>query len=186
MGIDHALSLPLEWFERHSVPRDWRAMLDEVATHWPADRPGVTVRSLRENNPRGGESVWRRVTDARAGAKSPFHFDVPGAVASATLAGLPFLRALAREHRETLHAWPFDGFTIPPNSHVLAEAYPAVLRAPDDDAPGRTPDQRDAHAIARWLREANGDGRLARALAPELTDEHRETARIEGWILGLT
>ena len=49
---------------------------------------------------------------------------------------------------------------------------------------GATGDQRDAYAVASWLRNADSDGRLALALTPELTDFERAVAGVEGWILG--
>jgi hypothetical protein len=55
------------------------------------------------------------VTEVRAGAKSVFHFDVPGSVAKSTHAGLPWLRYI-RLHVPTVHFWPFDGWGCPDGS----------------------------------------------------------------------
>lgn len=41
----------------------------------------------------------------------------------------------------------------------------------------------DAHIIARTLCNADVDGRLERWLAPEIPDEVRAVAEVEGWIL---
>ena len=46
---------------------------------------------------------------------------------------------------------------------------------------GRTPDQQDAYATAKWLRRADSDGSLGRFLSPELEPHERKTAEIEGW-----
>ena len=48
-----------------------------------------------------------------------------------------------------------------------------------------TDDQYDAYTIADWLRLADEDGRLQRALNPPLTPTERAVAEIEGWILGV-
>ena len=50
---------------------------------------------------------------------------------------------------------------------------------------GRTGDQQDAYAVAAWLRDADADGRLSKALKPGLTDYEQAMAGVEGWILGL-
>jgi hypothetical protein len=47
-----------------------------------------------------------------ATAKSVFQFDVQGAVAKSTYAGLPWLQYLRRECKRGLHFWPFDGWDI--------------------------------------------------------------------------
>lgn len=76
---------------------------------------------------RSGDSRWRRLTELRARtAKSVFHFDVPGAVAKSTHAGLPWLRYLRQHLGSRVHFWPFDGWQIPPNTSVIAEVYPAL------------------------------------------------------------
>jgi hypothetical protein len=56
---------------------------------------------------RSGSARWRRLTEERCGAKSVFHFDVPGSVAKATHAGLPWLLYLRRQLGTRLHFRPF-------------------------------------------------------------------------------
>lgn len=133
---------------------------------------------------RMGNSRWRRITEQRCRAKSVFHFDVPGSVAKSTFAGIPWLRFLRRELRARIHFWPFDGFDVPDDRSVIAEAYPALWNAdiPLDEWSG---DQRDAYAIALALRDADASGRLANWFDPPMSDGERAVARFEGWILGL-
>lgn len=45
--------------------------------------------------------------------------------------------------------------------------------------------QLDAYAVASWLRDTDANGRVALAVAPELTDLERAVAGVDGWILGL-
>ena len=43
----------------------------------------------------------------------------------------------------------------------------------------------DACAIARWLKETDERGFLDGYFHPPLTDEERQVAELEGWILGI-
>lgn len=37
LGMDHAVSFPLRYFEVHRLPPDWPAFLDDFQRHWPTD-----------------------------------------------------------------------------------------------------------------------------------------------------
>jgi hypothetical protein len=132
---------------------------------------------------RCGNTRWRRITEERAGAKSVFHFDVPGSVAKSTHAGLPWLRYI-RLHVPTVHFWPFDGWDVPPGRSVVAEVYPSLWRRGFAQE-NRNDDQHDAFSVAEWMRRSDLDGTLASFLAPALAPPEREAAHIEGWILGI-
>ncbi|MFO1460482.1 MAG: hypothetical protein U1G08_13865 [Verrucomicrobiota bacterium] len=189
VGMDHGFSFPIRYFEMHRIPADWSRFLEDFHRHWPTDHDGVRVDDVRRGrighgNARGGNSRWRRRTEERCGAKSVFHFDVPGSVAKSTHAGLPCLRFLRQALGIRLHFWPFDGWQPTPGRSVLAEAYPSLYNAayPVQD---RNPDQHDAYSIARWLQESDSDGTLKRGFQPTLDPEERAIAAVEGWILGL-
>ena len=131
-----------------------------------------------------GNTRWRRLTDRRAGAKSVFHFDVPGSVAKSTHAGLPWLRYIRQQVGNRVHFWPFDGWEIPAGRSVIAEVYPSLWSrgfARED----RTADQHDAYSVAAWMRRADLDGSLAGFFKPSLTATEKTKAQIEGWILGI-
>jgi len=185
VGIDHGLSCPLPYFERHALPADWDGFLADFTRHWPADAPSVTVRSLRANNPRAGDPRWRRPCERRTGAKSVFHFDVPGSVATSTHAGLAWVRRLRGALGPRLHVWPFDGWQPPPGAHMLAEIYPSrwSARWPRGN---RTADQHDAFATAAALAAADHSGELEDWLEPALPRAEKTAARVEGWILGVS
>jgi hypothetical protein len=185
VGIDHGLSCPLPYFERHALPANWDRFLADFTRHWPAHAPGVTVRSLRASNPRAGDPRWRRPCERRTGAKSVFHFDVPGSVATSTHAGLAWVQRLREELGPRLHCWPFDGWHPPLGAHLLAEIYPSRWsgRWPRGQ---RTPDQQDAFATAAALAAADHSGELERWLDPELPTAERAATRVEGWILGVS
>lgn len=185
VGIDHGLSCPLPYFERHALPPDWARFLGDFACHWPAHAPDVTVRSLRKLSPRTGDPRWRRPCERRTGAKSVFHFDVPGSVATSTHAGLAWVQHMREMLGPRLHCWPFDGWQPLPGCHVLAEIYPSrwSARWPRED---RTPDQHDAYAVAAALAAADSSGALEAWLEPSLPPAERAAARVEGWILGVS
>lgn len=187
-GIDHAFSFPTAYFKRHGLPLDWDGFLDDFCAHWPTDKPHTYV-DFHRHGPRAtgtarmGNAKWLRETEKPCPAKSVFHFDVPGQVATSTHAGLPFLREIRRDLPD-LHVWPFDGWRIPPGVSCLVEAYPR-LYSPKYPKEGMTGDQLDAFSIASWLRDADLDGRLASAFQPDLPDNLRCIAQYEGWIMGL-
>ncbi len=189
VGIDHGFSFPAQYFEKYGLPHDWTVFLNDFQENWPTDNENTYVDFVREGvcgnaMARCGNSRWRRITEARAGAKSVFHFDVPGSVAKSTHAGIPWLRFLRVRAGGRVHFWPFDGWQVPLGKSVVAEVYPALWSHsfPRD---GRNSDQQDAYAAAEWLRRSDLDGSLERFLNPNLETRERKTAEIEGWILGI-
>ena len=190
VGIDHAFSFPLRYFEVHRLPPDWPAFLDDFQQHWPTDGEDTYVQCIRDGlhghgAQRTGSSRWRRLTEERSrGAKSVFHFDVQGSVAKSTHAGLPWLRYLRQQLGAKVHFWPFDGWEPPSVRSVIAEVYPA-LWSRTFPTEGRNGHQHDAYAVARWMREADAAGRLPTFFTPGLTPSESTLARVEGWILGL-
>ncbi len=190
VGIDHGFSFPQRYFETHTLLPDWPRFLDDFQRHWPTDEDHVTVQFVRDGiagsgAARMGNARWRRLTEERAsGAKSVFHFDVPGSVAKSTHAGIPWLRFIRQRLGPRVHFWPFDGWDIPARRSVIAEVYPA-LWSRGLASEGRTSDQHDAFSIAAWLSRADRDGSLAAFLNPDLSPPERTRARVEGWILGV-
>ena len=190
VGIDHGFSFPLQYFQFHRLPLDWIEFLEDFRRHWPTDEEHMYVDFVREGQAgdvdfRSGDRRWRRLTEKRAGgAKSVFHFDVPGTVAKSTHVGLPWLRYIRRRVGEIVHFWPFDGWEIPDGRSAVVEVYPSLWKHsfPREE---RSPDQHDAFSVASWLRKADLDGSLIRFLRPSLKQDERTVAEIEGWILGI-
>jgi hypothetical protein len=191
VGIDHGFSFPLRYFETHGLQLDWPAFLDDFQRHWPTDHDYVPVDFVRDGirgngAARTGNSRWRRLSEEYAGgAKSVFHFDVPGAVAKSTHAGIPWLRFIRQKLGSRVHFWPFDGWGVPAGRSAIAEVYPSLWRR-DFPPENRTPDQHDASCIAAWLARAEADETLPSYLNPDLTPAERAVAQVEGWILGVT
>lgn len=188
VGIDHAFSFPMRYFERHGLEPDWQGFLEDFCAHWPTDQPHTYVDFVRDGSvgngaARMGERRWRRLTEEATGsAKSVFHFDVQGSVAKSTHSGIPWLRHI-RSARPALHFWPFDGWLLPEARSVIAEVYPRLWNALYETE-GRTSDQHDAYSIARWLQEADKSGGLAAAFQAPEPEPIAAVGRVEGWILG--
>ncbi|MCX7591483.1 MAG: hypothetical protein N2255_07630 [Kiritimatiellae bacterium] len=191
VGIDHAFSFPEAYFSRYGIVHNWDAFLDDFCSHWPTNEPGISVEIVRRGicgsgASRKGQTRWRRMTDLAAGAaKSAFHFDVPGSVAKSTHAGLPWLRLVRQKLGGRVHFWPFDGWAVRRDSHVVAEIYPSLWRSlyPQEN---RSVHQHDAYVGCRWLQEADLTGELERYLMPEMSLDRKARARFEGWILGVS
>ena len=185
VGIDHAFSFPIAYFERYHL-NDWDHFLGDFVEHWPTHEPGMYVDFVRDRRPhRTGDNNEYRLCDRwTSSAKSCFHFDVQGQVAKSTHAGLPWLWHIRERLGDLIHFWPFDGWAIPEGKSVIAEVYPSIFRNryPRN---GRTVDEQDAYSVARWLRETCEGGLLERYLHPPLTPDERKVAMLEGWILGI-
>lgn len=191
VGIDHGFSFPIQYFKRYGLPLDWPAFLEDFHRHWPTDQDHVYVDLVREGDlgqgaARAGNPRWLRLTEQRVRtAKSVFRFDVQGAVAKSTHAGLPWLLYIRRRTAGRVHFWPFDGWEVPHGFSVVTEVYPSLWRR-NFQADGRTLDQHDAYAVAAWMRNTDREGRLDEFFYPDLDPKDRARARIEGWILGVS
>lgn len=188
IGIDHAFSFPMRYFEVHGLLPDWQAFLADFRAHWPTDQPHTYVDFVRAGNvgngaARMGATRWRRLTEnAVPSAKSVFQFEGQGAIAKATHAGLPWLHHI-RGKCPRAHFWPFDGWQVSPGTSVLAEVHPRLWKGLYETE-GLTPAQQNAFAVASWLRDADMDGRMGAALGPALPPAIAATGQVEGWILG--
>lgn len=189
VGIDHAFSFPLRYFEVYHLPPDWPGFLDDFQKHWPTDDDNTYVNFVRDGlcgdgAARSGSPRWRRLADERAGAKSVFHFDVPGSVAKSTHAGLPWLRYMRQQLGGRVHFWPFDGWELPAGRSVIAEVYPS-LWSREFPREGRTADQHDAYCVSARMRQFDLNGGLSALFEPRLSPAERTIARLEGWIVGV-
>ena len=110
VGIDHGFSFPIEYFDRHYLPRDWPSFLLDFQRHWPTHEPHTYIDFIRHGNmgdgrKRMGENTWLRLTQPwTATAKSVFLFDVNGSVAKSTFAGLPWLLFLRNRCKRRIHS----------------------------------------------------------------------------------
>ena len=68
VGIDHGFSFPIEYFNRHGLPRDWPNFLLDFQHHWPTHDPHMYIDFIRhgkfgEGSKRMGENTWLRLTE---------------------------------------------------------------------------------------------------------------------------
>ncbi|MDP2238714.1 MAG: hypothetical protein Q8K18_00955 [Burkholderiales bacterium] len=194
-GIDHGFSFPESYFKRYGLA-NWPQFLNDFTRHWPTDEDHVYVDFVRDGNlaskgrapPPGtrecSSNEFRLCERWTSSAKSVFQFDVQGSVAKSTHAGIPWLKRIREEVGDHVHFWPFDGWQPPEGRAVIAEIYPSIFRNRYPKQ-GRTPDEHDAYAVARWLAESAARGSLDRYFNPPLTIEERRIAEREGWILGV-
>ncbi|MCC6574398.1 MAG: hypothetical protein IT462_11465 [Planctomycetes bacterium] len=191
VGIDHGFSFPLAYFTKYGLAHDWPAFLDDFQRHWPTDHDVyvdfVRTGLLGNAAARVGDPNWFRLTELRTGtASSVFNFNARQRnVAKSTHSGIPWLRYIRNNTQGKVHFWPFDGWDPPAGKSVVVEVYPR-LWSKNYPRADRTPDQHDAYSVAATLCQADQDGTLAKWLSPKLTPEEKETASIEGWILGVS
>lgn len=50
VGIDHAFSFPLAYFEKYRLSSDWQAFLEDFHHHWPTDERNTYVSFIREES----------------------------------------------------------------------------------------------------------------------------------------
>jgi hypothetical protein len=183
VGVDHAFSFPKSYMARHGLST-WDEFLRDFRQKWPTHQQ--SVESLRTGNERTGCREEFRLTECwTSSAKSVFLFDVNGSVAKSSHAGIPWLMYLRERLNSNVFFWPFDGFEVPEGRSVVAEVYPSIFRKRYTRAAEHTGDQHDAFAITSWLCERDQHGFLSKYFCPWLTDDERELASLEGWILGV-
>lgn len=194
-GIDHGFSMPMGYFARYGL-ESWPQFLDDFVLHWPTHGDHVYVDFVRDGNlfrsgdapppgSRTGTADEFRLTERwTSSAKSVFLFDVQGSVAKSTLAGIPWLKWLRDQAGDRLHFWPFDGWAPAPGKSVIVEVYPSIFRN-RYSRDGRTADQQDAYATAKWMANMATQGALAGYFAPPLSVAERAVAELEGWIFGV-
>jgi hypothetical protein len=77
VGIDHAFSFPLKYFEQHGLPLDWPSFLDDFQRHWPTDEDRTYVDFVRERRlqkrPADRESVLQPGTSRRTVSMCVLH-----------------------------------------------------------------------------------------------------------------
>ena len=194
-GIDHCFSFPWSYFTRHGL-RSWPAFLDDFVHHWPTHgdhvyvdfvRDGVMHRDRGAPKPgeRSGSADEFRICDRwTSSAKSVFQFDMHGSVAKSSHAGIPWLKWLRDQAGDRLHFWPFDGWEPAAGKSVIVEVYPSLFRN-RYGRDGRTVDEQDAYATARWMADMAARGALAQYFSLPLSQAERAVAECEGWIFGV-
>lgn len=191
VGIDHCFSFPASYFNRYRLA-DWPAFLGDFVQHWPLHEESVSVKQLRADLSRRPADATRcgtvgefRVCERwTSSAKCVFQFGMQGSVAHSSHTGIPWLHWLRGRAGNLLHFWPFDGWVPEPSKSVIVEVYPAIL-SKRYEKQGRTSDEHDAYATARWMSDMAERDVLQDYFSPPLTAGDRAVAQLEGWILGV-
>lgn len=124
----------------------------------------------------------RTVENRVAGFKPIFQLGGRGTVGLQSLCGLPhlfYLRNNCIQHKIALHCWPFDGWDPNNSAHFLVEWYPAIQNQ------GRKSHEQDAKACVEWAKAIDEKGQMSKYLLPDLPDNDKAKATVEGWVLGV-
>ncbi|MBL0385879.1 hypothetical protein JJB07_04375 [Tumebacillus sp. ITR2] len=207
-GVDHSYSFPIGFYEAMTgkTQRSWEDLLEVLGTptnprEWAAEaNRNIAARTGQPTGPFWGAHFKpqvkkpyfahdeaslpeRRLVETRNRRLKPiYQLGGNGAVGLQALYGIPYLaqlRAFCREQGIQLHAWPFDGWELPSDGHVLVEVYPTLYNTEQ-----RT-DENDAKACVTTLTDLDQKGNLLACFHPTLTDEERNRAHLEGWVLGI-
>lgn len=186
IGLDHGFSWPLEALD-HLGLASWPELLQHMETKYGCLRE----KSIKEQvDVRGAPfaqfAEHLRLTEKRTSDAKPVFAFRPHDASWSTLAGLPWLSLLRRDHGKKIHFWPFDGWTPEVGKHCLVEIYPRLFqRLYAERCGSMTKDERDAFCAAQWMRDMDERGLLGRYFDPPRTENESASCRQEGWILGV-
>jgi hypothetical protein len=179
VGLDHAFSLPQSYMQRHGL-KSWQEFLLDFEENVPTHE--VSLLDLIPGTARTGDPDEHRLTgDWTAFPRAAFSFDLQDTPGRSAYAGIPWLSYL---RRSGAHFWPFDGWQVDFGRSLVAEVRPARLRHRYPKA-GAGAEEQDAYAICAWLQDRDRHHLLRPYFEPPLTDEEKERAKLEGWILGV-
>lgn len=179
LGLDHAFSLPLSYMQRHGL-KSWPDFLLDFEENVPTRE--VSLLDLVPGATRSGDPDEHRLAgDWTAFPSAVFSFNLQDTPGRSAYAGIPWLSYL---RRSGAHFWPFDGWDVPRGRSLVAEVRPARLRH-RYPRPGAASEEHDAYAICAWLQDRDRKDLLRPYYEPPLTEEEKERARMEGWILGV-
>ncbi|MEW6662104.1 MAG: hypothetical protein AB1447_06915 [Bacillota bacterium] len=114
--------------------------------------------------------------------KPIFKIGGPGSVGLQSIAGIPHLYSIKAECKRLglpLFCWPFDGWDCPSEGHILVEIYPRLMNF------GPKNDVADAKETAKAISSLDKNRELERLLKPSLTEEEKQRAQLEGWVIGV-
>jgi hypothetical protein len=125
----------------------------------------------------------KRLTEERCPKTKPiYQLGGNGAVGLQSLYGIQHLAKLRHDLKIIgikLFCWPFEGWELPSNGHVLVEIYPGLFNKKSKG------DAEDAKACSEWLYEQDKTNRLVKWFNPKIKDDELKRASLEGWILGV-
>ena len=186
IGIDHGFSWPVEALE-HWKLESWPDLLEHIEKCYSSLRNSPIKAQVDVKGAFFSKySKHLRTTELRTTDAKPVFGFRPHGVSWSTLAGLPWLSLLRRDHADRIHFWPFDGWQPAPGRHCVVEIYPTLFRRLyASQTAGMTGDERDAFCTAQWMRDMHERNLLSHYFNPPRTDTESKIGLREGWILGV-
>jgi hypothetical protein len=188
------------WFEQFNCLTEKRRLVNLGPRNW-ADliNQKLSIPALREKGPFWGPNFnpsrkpvrmfsklqmsARRLVEERChGMKSIFQLGGAGSVGLQSLHGMVQLFKIiefCRRQNIPVHIWPFDGWNVPQNKHLIIEIYPAIYNA------GKKGDMEDSWASMYWFREKLKTDTLSGFFHPRLSPDEKKRALVEGWVPGI-
>jgi hypothetical protein len=128
-----------------------------------------------------------RLVERRAvGMKTFYQIGGAGSIGLQSLHGMYHLHELLERCKREgipLYAWPYDGWNVPDEGHLLVEVYPTLYLK---GSKAKRSDAGDAAACTAWVSEQDRQGALGMLLScPPIEEEYLQRALLEGWIAGL-
>jgi hypothetical protein len=182
------------------MPRQWAAEVNQrIAMQWslpvgpfwgphfiPLKRTFPYEFKIQEPSIPFTLHEHRLVERQAIGMKTFYQIGGAGSVGLQSLHGMFHLHELLESCRREgvpLHAWPFDGWSVPDEGHLLVEVYPTLYLK---GSKAKRSDAGDAAACAAWISEQDRHGELGTLLScPPIEEEYLQRALLEGWIVGL-
>ncbi len=189
VGIDYGFSFPLAYFTASRLTGNWDEFLEDFSFRSPTGRTLMPLDLALCREAACGDShfsdyYWRRLTEIRAGARSPFCSPAGSPVWKSTCTGIRWLAGLRRQMSPKIHCWPFDGWDVAEGRTVVVETYPAFWQE-HFSARGPNLQQQAAYVGVAWMRQADASGSLHHCFLPDLSGIERSRARVEGWMFGV-
>lgn len=190
VGIDHGFSYPRSIMKSLNLST-WNDFLKWFNTNWKTTKHAVEYCKKQNHFI---SSTERRLVEKEFAPTCKGVVDLDrvegrqGTVSYSTHAGLSWVYRLRRlQHLKVinLHFWPFDGPLVDESCHVIFEGYPALYKKRVALDPSLNEHERDAFAVAAWLRDRDQNNTLQHYLSlPTLSESELRLSELEGWILG--
>jgi hypothetical protein len=138
-------------------------------------KPAIDFSRLPFAEKRLVEQIYPRM-------KTVFQLGGIGSVGLQSLYGIGNLARLVTRCTDQdipLHCWPYDGWHIPEDHHLLTEIYPGYYNS------GKKSDLNDTVETIRWFQKKITAGKLNIEFEPNLPAYLKKTAQSEGWIPGI-
>ena len=172
-------------------PREWAKICNKLIH----DKTGISTNGpfwgphfkSQIKNPRfpfeNTKLKEKRIAEEQCKSTKPIYkIGGNGAVGLQSLFGISHLARLrnyCKINGIKLSCWPFDGWEMPSDGHVMVEIYPRLFNK------GKKGDIEDAFSCSSWLKKQDEENILKNYFSPNLNEKEKERASLEGWIIGV-